>query len=69
MGSYYMEENIWTEIFISSSLKHHPAIVNVLCENNQANDYEFCQCNTAFLNHIGLQRRQVISVWQHLNMN
>lgn len=36
------------------------AIVNVLCENNQANDYEFCQCNTAFLNHIGLQRRQVI---------
>ncbi|MDI3535655.1 MAG: hypothetical protein PWR12_64 [Eubacteriaceae bacterium] len=45
------------------------AIVNVLCENNQANDYEFCQCNTAFLNHIGLQRRQVISVWQHLNMN
>lgn len=36
------------------------ASVTVLCENNQPSDYEFCECNTAFLNHIGFQRTQII---------
>ncbi|WKY45685.1 ATP-binding protein [Eubacteriaceae bacterium ES2] len=34
--------------------------ITILLANDQPRDFQFCECNAAFLNHIGLKRSQVI---------